>query len=192
MDKEVSTVTQFEKIIQSPETLGAFLAALPVIGGPWDEEFQARFCTGCAAADCDACPHAAERNNPRWWLTLMIGPSEETKRTAKKIAAIVDQYSVVCEQLQQNSQPDGTRLTAEEIAEIAKGPDLQEVMAHFGYETTGEWHSTWVNKPGQIERLANLPEFIKILGLDKRFHITFDYDPTYTRMLLQATVTGPS
>ena len=87
-------MTQFEKITQSPETLGAFLAALPVIEGPWDKEFQARFCVGCAAT-CDVCPHAAERNNPHWWLTMTGEPSEETKRAAEKIAAIVDQYSAL-------------------------------------------------------------------------------------------------
>lgn len=34
--------------------------------------------------------------------------------------------------LQQSSQLEATRLTAEEIAETAKGPTLQEIMAHFG------------------------------------------------------------
>lgn len=93
---------------------------------------------------------------------------------------------------QQSSQPDGTRLTAEEMAEAAYGPTLQEVMAHFGYETIGEWSSTWLNKPGQIERLSELPEFIRMLELDKRCRIIFDYDPTYPKMLLQATASDPS
>ena len=70
-------MTQYEQITQSLETLGAFLAALPVIDGPWDKEFQKRFCAGCPAEDCDACPHAAERNNPRWWLTLGGGGAVE-------------------------------------------------------------------------------------------------------------------
>ncbi len=70
---EILTVTQFEKITQSPETLGAFLAALPVIDGPWDTEFQARFCAGCAAENCDACPNQRFRNNPSWWLNLEAG-----------------------------------------------------------------------------------------------------------------------
>ena len=82
MDKEVSTVTQYEKITQSPGMLGAFLAALPVIHGPWDAEFQARFCAGCAVADCDACPHTAERNNPRWWLTLEADGGGDADRFA--------------------------------------------------------------------------------------------------------------
>lgn len=63
-------MTQFEKITESPEVLGAFLAALPVVDGPWDKEFQARFCASCPAKDCDACPHEEFRNNPGWWLTL--------------------------------------------------------------------------------------------------------------------------
>ena len=70
------TVTQFEKITESPETLGAFLAALPVIDGPWDTEFQARFCAGCAAENCDACPNQRFRNNPGWWLTLEAGGNQ--------------------------------------------------------------------------------------------------------------------
>lgn len=85
------------------------------------------------------------------------------------------------------------RLTLEEIARAAvEGPTLQEVMAHFGYDTIGEWSSTWLNVPGQIERLAALPEFLRLMGLDKRYRITFDYDPDYSNMLLQATVINSS
>ena len=63
-------MTQFEKITESPETLGAFLAALPVIDGPWNKEFHERYCTDCLYLGCDACPHEEFRNNPGWWLTL--------------------------------------------------------------------------------------------------------------------------
>ena len=35
----------------------------------------------------------------------------------------------------QSSQPGAIRLTAEGIVEVADGPTLQEVMAHFGYDT---------------------------------------------------------
>ena len=72
-------MTEFERITQSPETLGAFLASLSCIEGPWDVEFQKRFCSGCARADCDGaepCPHAAERSNPGWWLTLEAGDDQ--------------------------------------------------------------------------------------------------------------------
>ena len=81
-----------------------------------------------------------------------------------------------------------TRLTREEIISAAHGPYLSEVMKHFGYQEIGQWSNTWINKPGEIENLATLPEFIKTLDLDKCYRIIFDYDPNYPRMLLQATV----
>lgn len=63
-------MTQFEKITASPEALGAFLASLPVLQGPWDDDFQRTFCANCEAENCDAenCHHPAERDNPTWWL----------------------------------------------------------------------------------------------------------------------------
>ena len=63
-------MTEFERITQSPETLGAFLAALPCIAGPWDEEFHKQYCAACIAPECDACPYEGRRNNPGGWLTL--------------------------------------------------------------------------------------------------------------------------
>lgn len=69
-------MTQFEKITQSPEVLGAFLAALPVVDGPWDKEFHERYCADCLYLGCDACPHEEFRNNPRWWLTLEAGDDQ--------------------------------------------------------------------------------------------------------------------
>ena len=61
-------MNNYEKITASPGTLGAFLAALPVAGGPWDDAFHRAFCDHCGLEDCDPCPHEAERNNPAWWL----------------------------------------------------------------------------------------------------------------------------
>lgn len=66
-------MTQFEKITESLDALGTFLVSLPVIDGPWDMEFQARFCADCLYLGCDDCPHEEFRNNPRWWLTLEAG-----------------------------------------------------------------------------------------------------------------------
>lgn len=66
-------MNNFERITASPEALGAFLAPLPVLQGPWDDAFHRAFCDTCQAEDCDAdgCPHQAERNNPTtWWLKL--------------------------------------------------------------------------------------------------------------------------
>ena len=39
--------TNFEEIARTPETLAAFLRSLPVLDGPWDEEFQRQYCAGC-------------------------------------------------------------------------------------------------------------------------------------------------
>lgn len=36
--------TNFEEIARTPETLAAFLRSLPVLDGPWDEEFQRQYC----------------------------------------------------------------------------------------------------------------------------------------------------
>ncbi len=33
-------MNNFEKITASPETLGAFLASMPIATGPWDEQFH--------------------------------------------------------------------------------------------------------------------------------------------------------
>ena len=119
-------MTQFEKITESPEVLGAFLAALPVVDGPWDKEFQARFCASCPAKDCDACPHEEFRNNPRWWLTLTDTPepSEETKRAAKKIAALVDQHSAA-----EAAELLGISMKVLEILKEEKIPDFGGVTA---------------------------------------------------------------
>lgn len=35
--------TNFEEIARTPETLAAFLRSLPVLDGPWDEEFQRQY-----------------------------------------------------------------------------------------------------------------------------------------------------
>lgn len=62
--------TNFEVITVDAKELGRFLCSLPIIEAPWDAEFQKRYCSGCAAEDCDACPNKCFRNNPEWWLSL--------------------------------------------------------------------------------------------------------------------------
>lgn len=62
--------TNFEAITAGAQELGRFLRSLPVIEAPWDAEFQKRYCSGCAAENCDACPNECFRNNPEWWLSL--------------------------------------------------------------------------------------------------------------------------
>lgn len=63
-------MTIFEKLTQSPAALGRFLQSLPVVEGPWNEEFHKRYCRDCPSPDCDYCPHEKFRNNPDWWLNL--------------------------------------------------------------------------------------------------------------------------
>lgn len=69
-EREVLTVTNFEKLTQSPAGLGAFLRGLPILEGPWDNEFHKRYCRKCPSTDCTYCPHEKFRNNPEWWLNL--------------------------------------------------------------------------------------------------------------------------
>lgn len=69
-EREVLTVTNFEKLAQSPAGLGAFLRGLPILEGPWDDEFHKRYCRKCPSTDCTYCPHEKFRNNPEWWLKL--------------------------------------------------------------------------------------------------------------------------
>ena len=66
-------MTEYERITQSPETLATFLASLPCIEGPWDEEFHKRYCSVCVEPECDRCPNEDFRSNPGWWLTLAAG-----------------------------------------------------------------------------------------------------------------------
>lgn len=62
-------MTNFEHITASPETLGTFLAYLPIADGPWDVKFRQIFCRECKAENCpENCPNEAARNNPLWWL----------------------------------------------------------------------------------------------------------------------------
>lgn len=69
-EREVLTVTNFEKLTQSPAGLGAFLRGLPILEGPWDNEFHKRYCRKCPSTDCTYCPHEKFRNNPEWRLNL--------------------------------------------------------------------------------------------------------------------------
>lgn len=77
-------MSNFEKIMATPEALGAFLASLSVATGPWDESFHEKFCASCEREDCDTenCPHKDERNNPLWWLVQTAEGGQDTRRTA--------------------------------------------------------------------------------------------------------------
>ena len=72
-------MTNFEKITETPEALGEFLASLPVADGPWDEEFHRAFCDSCELLECRAetCPYKG--NRPLWWLN-QVGTGEGQNR----------------------------------------------------------------------------------------------------------------
>lgn len=71
-------MNEFERVSKTPEALGDFLKSLPILEGPWDAAFQEHYCATCAVAECDKCPHEAQRNNPGWWLTLEMGKERTT------------------------------------------------------------------------------------------------------------------
>ena len=72
MGKQIggSLVDNFERLTQSRGVLGAFLRSLPVLSGPWDDEFHRRRCAFCTRENCDDCPNEEERGSPEWWLGL--------------------------------------------------------------------------------------------------------------------------
>lgn len=84
-----------------------------------------------------------------------------------------------------------TESTAEQVEAGPLCIRMEDVWAHFGYTEIGEYHRSWHNTPEQIERLASLPEILRMIGMQNRIKVTFDYDPDYPRLLLQATVISP-
>ena len=60
-----ASVSNFEKITETPETLDAFLESLTVINSPWEDEFHKAFCGTCGKTDCGICPHQDKRKETR-------------------------------------------------------------------------------------------------------------------------------
>jgi hypothetical protein len=83
--------------------------------------------------------------------------------------------------------------TAQEVEAPGRSDEItmEDVAAHFGVEKLASYCSAWPNNGEQLQRLSQLPEFVK-KNADKTVRVTFDYDPEYPRMLLQATVTDLS
>ena len=49
-------MNNFERITASPEALGDFLGALPILSGPWDDDFHRVFCDSCNDTDLTTTP----------------------------------------------------------------------------------------------------------------------------------------
>lgn len=70
--------TNFDRITASPEALASFLASLPCLDAPWDDDFHRIFCDNCPMENCPkVCPHEGKRNSPAWWLGLEAQKDEK-------------------------------------------------------------------------------------------------------------------
>lgn len=148
-------MNNFQQITKSPEALGAFLRSLPVVEGPWDKEFQARFCAACPAENCDSCPHEAARNSPGWWLALEAGAAEQPPQEDFPLAL----------------WPDGV--------------NSRMVLEHYGYKKDHDGpRGFWRNDGTVFQRFCEIPEVIQQFGRGK-VRVIFDYDPDFPRALVQ-------
>ena len=85
-------MNNFERITASLEALGDFLGALPILSGPWDDDFHRVFCDSCDAENCDAenCAHQAERNSPTLWLKRECDDTDLTTAPEEIKTAILE------------------------------------------------------------------------------------------------------
>lgn len=90
-------MNNFERITASPEALGDFLGALPILSGPWDDDFHRVFCDSCDAENCDAenCAHQAERNSPTWWLKRAYTGSGPVKTDSTNPYKLADGFYII-------------------------------------------------------------------------------------------------
>lgn len=154
-------MNNFQQITRSPEALGAFLRSLPCVEGPWDAEFQERFCAGCSAENCDDCPNGAARNNPAWWLGLDGGAPEQAQQGGAA---------------ERGSSP---------VVLWVDGVNSGLVLDHYGYVKDVMVHTGFWRNDGTIfQKLAQVPELIERYGNGK-IRAIFDYDPDFPRALIQ-------
>ena len=65
--------TNFDRITASPEALASFLASLPCLDAPWDDDFHRIFRGVGGNSDRQPCPcPGVQRNSPAWWLGLEV------------------------------------------------------------------------------------------------------------------------
>ncbi len=75
--------TNFEALTADAQGLGRFLRSLPVLEAPWDTEFQKRYCSGCVAENCDACPNERFRTIPKISDTAAFCHSSNFRRSVR-------------------------------------------------------------------------------------------------------------
>jgi len=116
-------MSNFEKVAASPETLGAFLASLPIADGPWDGQFHRQSCDGCKQT-CNHCQYKDKRNNPTWWLKLgcaqgtRAAPCGDTERQAVGFSGFAEVFSAeIAKSLGLNACGRDSAHTEKELAE---------------------------------------------------------------------------
>ncbi len=127
-------MTEFERITASPAVLGAFLGSIPCLEGPWDDAFHREFCDKCAAENCDACPHKAERNSPTWWLGL-IHTGSGPVRTESRNLYLQQAANLRLEAMHQRDR-FGRDLLAQELESAAA--TIEELAAETEVQTNGK------------------------------------------------------
>lgn len=131
----------YEKLIESPETLGDFLKSLPTLDAPWDQKFHEIFCTGCKADNCDNCQYEEYRNNPVWWLRKDAEKNIWAGRTQKeKCLTIAVKYGY---------EPQ-SRQCIEEMAELTQAINKQ-----------------WRVRNSQAAKTPNIPNCFKEVEAQK-------------------------
>lgn len=58
----------------------------------------------------------------------------------------------------------------------------KRIGEYFGHATVSEKLGCWKNEPGVLENIRLLPE---VLSADKKFRVIIDYDPEFSRVLVQ-------
>ena len=61
-------------------------------------------------------------------------------------------------------------------------PLAKEVAEHYGYAEISTFRGMWPIEPGVLEKIKKLPE---VLNEKEKFRIVIDYDPEFTRALVQ-------
>ena len=106
--EERRSMSNFEKITASLETLGDFLASLMAVDTPWEDAFHKTFCTECGRDNCDEkhCPFQKERDNPTWWLYQTAEGEQEAANDSER-EFLIREYERRLARLKNGASPCG-------------------------------------------------------------------------------------